>query len=141
MAFTKFKHRITSPCQTHKRLCKTHLQARLLPIQPYRSRKRIGRRIMTPPRPYLIRAFYDWIIDNNLTPYIVIDASAEGVVVPQEYVKDDKIVLNIAAHVVNGLALGNEVIQFKARFGGVPRSIYAPVAAVTAIYAKENGRG
>jgi stringent starvation protein B len=96
---------------------------------------------MTPPRPYLIRAFYDWIIDNNLTPYIIIDATAEGISVPQEYVKDDKIVLNIAAHVVHGLSLGNQVIQFKARFGGVPRTIFAPVAAVTAIYAKENGRG
>lgn len=96
---------------------------------------------MTPPRPYLIRAFYDWITENSFTPYIVIDTTAEGVVVPQEYVKDNKIVLNIAAHVVNGLSLGNEMIQFKARFGGVPRAIYAPVAAVTAIYAKENGRG
>ena len=97
--------------------------------------------MIIPPRPYLIRAFYEWITDNHFTPYIVINAHAEGVVVPQEYIKDGKIVLNITAEVVDGLALGNEVVQFKARFGGIPRAIYAPVAAVVAIYAKETGRG
>lgn len=96
---------------------------------------------MTPSRPYLLRAFYDWIVDNNLTPYIVLDADFPGMVVPKEYVSDGRIVLNIAPEVVNGLALGNDNLEFKARFGGVPRHIYAPIGGVMAIYAKENGQG
>lgn len=96
---------------------------------------------MKSSRPYLIRAIHEWIIDSGLTPYIVIDATYPGVVIPTEYVQDDKIVLNITPEVVHGLVLGNEYIEFKARFSGVPRHISAPVGAVTALYSKENGRG
>lgn len=95
---------------------------------------------MTPSRPYLIRALYDWIIDNNTTPYIVLDAT-RGALVPQEYVEDGRIVLNIATQAVQALQLGNEAVEFKARFAGKVRQVHAPISAVLAIYARENGRG
>ncbi len=97
--------------------------------------------MMTSNKPYLIRAFYEWITDNQLTPYLVVKANVAGCQVPEEYVKEGQITLNIAGHVVHGLALGNEAIEFKARFSGVPRQIYAPISAIMAIYAKENGQG
>lgn len=96
---------------------------------------------MTSTRPYLIRAFYDWIIDNDCNPYIVINANYENVNVPEEYVEAGQIVLNIAVSAVNGLVLGDQAIEFQARFGGKVRQIYAPINAIVAIYAKENGRG
>lgn len=95
---------------------------------------------MTPSRPYLIRGLYEWIVDNNATPYLVVDAT-KGAIVPQEYVEDGRIVLNIAVDAVQSLQLGNEAIEFKARFAGKARQIYAPIDAVVAIYARENGRG
>jgi stringent starvation protein B len=96
---------------------------------------------MTSTRPYLIRAFYDWIVDNDCTPYIVINSSEVDVDVPKEYVEDGQIVLNIAMSAVNGLILGDHAVEFQARFGGKIRRVYAPVPAIIAIYAKENGRG
>lgn len=96
---------------------------------------------MTPSRPYLLRAFYQWIIDNSLTAYIVVDASLPGVDVPKQYIEDGKIVLNISPKAVQQLDLSNDAVAFSARFGGVPYHIYAPIRAVSAIYAKENGRG
>jgi len=96
---------------------------------------------MTSSKPYIIRALYEWMGDNNFTPYLLLNAEMPGCVVPEEYIKDGKIILNIAAHVVHGLLLGNEAIEFKARFSGVARSIYAPMESVLAIYAKENGEG
>lgn len=96
---------------------------------------------MTSTRPYLIRAFYDWIVDNDCSPYIVINANIEGVNVPEEYVESGQIVLNVAVSAVNGLVLGDHAIEFQARFGGKIRQIYAPMKSVVAIYAKENGRG
>lgn len=96
---------------------------------------------MTPNRPYLLRALYDWITDNQLTPYILINATVPGCEVPQEHVKDGHIVLNIAFDVVENLTLGNEDIAFTARFAGVSRHIYVPIDAVVAIYSKENGEG
>ncbi len=96
---------------------------------------------MTSSKPYLIRALYEWIADNGLTPYIVLDTDTPGCIVPEEYVKDDKIVLNIAMDVVHELLMTNEAINFKARFSGVARQIHAPIESVTAIYAKENGQG
>jgi len=96
---------------------------------------------MTPSRPYLIRAIYEWILDNGLTPYLLVDAGARGVVVPSGYVEDGKIVLNIAPRAVEGLSLGNEEVSFRARFGGTPMDILVPVEAVMAVYAQENGRG
>lgn len=96
---------------------------------------------MTSTRPYLIRAFYDWIVDNDCTPYIVVDAVQKGVEVPQEFVDEGKIVLNIALSAVSGLVLGDHAIEFQARFGGSIRHVYTPIHSVLAIYAKENGRG
>ena len=96
---------------------------------------------MTPSRPYLIRAIYDWLLDNNHTPYIMVDALFPEVSVPQQHVKDGKIILNVAPAAIAGLAMGNHVIEFKARFSGTPHHIYVPVMAVKAIYSYENGRG
>ncbi|OCF95967.1 ClpXP protease specificity-enhancing factor [Gilliamella sp. wkB308] len=96
---------------------------------------------MTARRPYLFRAFYDWIVDNELTPYIVVNASVLGVLVPQEFVKDNQIVLNIAPHSVAQYMATNEKIEFNARFSGVPQHIVVPMSAVEAIYARENGVG
>ncbi len=97
--------------------------------------------MLKPRRPYILRAFYDWLVDNDLTPHIVVDASLPYVDVPTEYVKDGQIVLNIAPTAVGDLDLGNEDVFFNARFGGRPMSISVPMYAVTAIYARENGAG
>lgn len=97
---------------------------------------------MTSSRPYFIRALYDWIVDNSLTPYLVVFARAEGVEVPQQYVnKEGQIVLNLAPRAVVGLDLGNTGVRFNARFGGIPTDIFVPCHAVLGIYAKENGQG
>ena len=96
---------------------------------------------MTPNQPYLLRAFYEWIVDNNLTPYIVVDAHYAGTQVPQEFVQDGQIVLNVSPASTGNLQLGLSDIMFDARFGGVPRNIVVPCPAVLAIYAKENGAG
>lgn len=96
---------------------------------------------MTTRRPYLIRAFYDWILDNGLTPYISVDAEYEEVSVPREYVVDGEIVLNVSPNSVRNLELGLEYIMFDARFSGNPMNIVVPVRAVYAIYAQENGEG
>lgn len=96
---------------------------------------------MTPTRPYLVRAFYEWIVDNDCTPHIVVNAAAKGVDVPTEYVENGQIVLNVAMTAVQSLLLGNDAISFQARFGGTVYHIYVPMHTVMAIYAKENGRG
>lgn len=96
---------------------------------------------MTSSRPYLLRALNEWILDNNCTPYIVVNAEVEGVQVPMEYVQDGQIVLNINPASIRHLLMDNEGISFDARFSGQSQSIYAPIRAVTAIYAKENGQG
>jgi stringent starvation protein B len=96
---------------------------------------------MTSSRPYLVRAIYQWIADNGMTPHLLVDASVNGVQVPAEYVQNDKIILNIAPMAVTGLDLGDTEITFSARFSGQPRTIYVPVTAVLAVYAKENGQG
>ena len=96
---------------------------------------------MTPTRPYLIRAFYEWIMDNDCTPYLVIDATHEHVHVPPQHVEDGRIVLNISDLAVSALHISNEAVEFKARFSGRLNAIYAPTQAVIAIYAKGNGRG
>jgi stringent starvation protein B len=96
---------------------------------------------MSSNKPYLIRAFYDWISDNDLTPYIVVDVSVYGVLVPMSYVNDGQIVLNVAASAVGTIALGVEAIEFSARFGGKLEHITVPYGAIAAIYAKENGAG
>ncbi|PHR81824.1 MAG: ClpXP protease specificity-enhancing factor [Colwellia sp.] len=96
---------------------------------------------MSSNKPYLVRAFYDWISDNDLTPYIVVDVSVYGVLVPMTYVNDGQIVLNVAASAVGTIALGVEAIEFSARFGGKLEHITVPYGAVASIYAKENGAG
>lgn len=96
---------------------------------------------MTPRRPYIFRAFYDWILDNDLTPYVVVNTSIDGVLVPQEFVKDNQIVLNIAPQSVGQYLANNDQIEFNARFSGVPQHIVVPMAAIEAIYARENGVG
>ena len=96
---------------------------------------------MTPNRPYLIRAIYDWICDNGLTPHLAVDAHYPRTLVPQEFVQNGQIVLNIAPSAVQGLVAGNDEIIFSARFGGIPRNLVVPVGAVLAVYARENGEG
>ncbi len=96
---------------------------------------------MTSNKPYLIRAFYDWIVDNELTPYILVDAAYPGVQVPQEHVSHERIVLNISPSATRGLLLENDRIVFTARFSGKTEQIFVAPNAVLEIYAKENGRG
>ncbi len=96
---------------------------------------------LTPNRPYLLRAYYDWLMDNQLTPHVVVDAYVPGTQVPQQYVKDGQIVLNITESAVGGLQITNEFIEFSARFGGVPQQVLLPMASIVAIYARENGAG
>jgi len=96
---------------------------------------------MTPSRPYLVRALNEWILDNDMTPYLVVDAGLQGVQVPQEFVTDGQIVLNICPTAVVDLSIDNEAVEFSARFGGVPMQVYVPFTAIMAIYAKENGQG
>jgi stringent starvation protein B len=94
----------------------------------------------TSTRPYLIRALHDWCTDNGFTPYIAVFVD-RSVQVPMEYVKNNEIVLNVGFEATSGLKLGNEMIEFKARFGGTAREIIVPVDHVVAIYARENGQG
>ena len=94
----------------------------------------------TSTRPYLLRALHDWCTDNGFTPYLAVFVDA-SVQVPMEYVKNNEIVLNVGFEATSGLKLGNEFIEFRARFGGVARDIVVPVDHVVAIYARENGQG
>jgi stringent starvation protein B len=99
-----------------------------------------GENTGTSTRPYLLRALHDWCTDNGFTPYIAVFVDSR-VQVPMEYVKNNEIVLNVGFEATSGLKLGNEWIEFRARFGGVPRDIVVPVDHVVAIYARENGQG
>ena len=96
---------------------------------------------MTSHRPYLLRALYEWIADNGMTPHLLVDATRPHVQVPTHAVKDGRIVLNVAERAVAGLQMNNEVIRFSARFGGVSHAVSVPVSAVLAIYARETGQG
>lgn len=96
---------------------------------------------MTSHRPYLLRALYEWIADNGMTPHLLVDATQQHVQVPPSAVKDGKVVLNIAARAVTRLELGNDAVTFTARFGGVSQSVMVPMPAVLAIYARETGQG
>ena len=96
---------------------------------------------MTSSRPYLVRAMYQWIADNGMTPHLLADASVEGIQIPVEHVQNGKIILNIAPMAITGLVLGDNEITFSARFSGKSSGIYIPIDAVLAIYAKENGQG
>lgn len=96
---------------------------------------------MTQLKPYLIRAIYEWILDNNLTPHLLVDAGHHAAVLPQHFVQDGRIILNIRPAAVEALSLGNDAVEFNTRFNGKSTYINAPVPAIMAIYAKENGKG
>lgn len=96
---------------------------------------------MTSTKPYLIRAIYEWILDNGMTPHLVVDVRYPGVLAPTEFVEDNRLVLNISPAAVRGLILGNERIEFNARFGGVARDVIVPSEAVLGIFTRENGQG
>ncbi|UZR30078.1 ClpXP protease specificity-enhancing factor [Methylococcus mesophilus] len=96
---------------------------------------------MIPLKPYLIRAVYDWLVDNDFTPYLLVDAEAPSVNVPRQYVQEGRIVLNLRPQAVQHLDMSNSEVTFSARFGGAPTSVYIPVSAVMALYARENGQG
>lgn len=96
---------------------------------------------ITPTRPYMVRALYQWIEDNALTPYLMVDATADNVQVPKEHIQDGRIVLNIASRATGNMSMENDYIHFSARFGGVSQEIWVPITAVMGIYAKENSQG
>ncbi|WOE30378.1 MULTISPECIES: ClpXP protease specificity-enhancing factor [unclassified Acinetobacter] len=96
---------------------------------------------LSPNRPYLARAIYDWICDNQLTPYIIVDATQPYISVPEQFIQDGQITLNIAPHAVNNFYMDKQAIAFAARFAGVSRDIYVPFKALIGIYARENGEG
>ncbi len=96
---------------------------------------------MSSNRPYLVRAFYEWLVDNHQTPYLLVEVADSRVQVPQQFVEDGRITLNINPSAVRDLELGNEYISFNARFGGKPMDVLFPAASVLGIYAQENGSG
>ena len=96
---------------------------------------------MTPNRPHLLRAFYKWLLENQLTPLLLVDATVPNVLVPQQYVREGQIVLNISPQAVAALILSNDEVSFNARFGGMPYQIHVPLAAVLGLHARENGVG
>ena len=96
---------------------------------------------MSSNRPYLLRAVADWISDNGLTPYLLVDAAVAGVRVPPHTVREGRVVLNIATRAVSQLELGNDAVRFMARFSGVSHNVVVPMQAVLAVYAQENGQG
>lgn len=96
---------------------------------------------MRTSRPYLIRALYEWIVDNQLTPYVLVNAEMPGVDVPTQYIAEGKIILNISPRAVQNLHISNQALEFDASFSGVPLNVYAPIKAILAIYTHENGRG
>ena len=97
--------------------------------------------LMTSNRPYLLRAMHEWIVDNGMTPYLLVDAQHDCLQVTPSAVKDGRVVLNVASRAVAHLQLGNREVSFMARFGGVSHSVVVPVSAVLAVYAQETGQG
>ena len=96
---------------------------------------------MTPSRPYIIRAIYEWIVDNDCTPHLSVDANRSDAIVPENYVSDGQIVLNVSPTAVVSLQMGNDAVTFNGRFGGQPIDVYVPIPAVLGIYARDNGQG
>ncbi|WP_109511386.1 ClpXP protease specificity-enhancing factor [Pseudomonas ovata] len=96
---------------------------------------------MNSSRPYLIRALYEWIVDNDCTPHVLVNAEYPSVQVPQGFANDGQIVLNVSPTAVRHLHMDNEAVSFEGRFGGVPHTLYVPVGAILGIYARENGQG
>ena len=97
--------------------------------------------VLTPSRGYLVRALYEWLVDNDLTPHLVVTTEVPGTQVPIAFVKDGHITLNLAPTAVRDLLISNEAVSFSARFSGKPMQVYVPIAATKAIFAKENGLG
>ena len=96
---------------------------------------------MSSSRPYLIRSLYEWILDNDCTPYILVNALGDDVEVPSEHVKDGQIILNVSPTAVQALDIDNDAMRFKGRFAGIPFQVFVPIEAVLGIYARENGQG
>jgi stringent starvation protein B len=96
---------------------------------------------MNSSRPYMVRALYEWIIDNDCTPHVLVNAEYPSVQVPQGFANDGQIVLNVSPSAVRHLHMDNEAISFEGRFGGVPHTLYVPVGAILGVYARENGQG
>lgn len=96
---------------------------------------------MLPKRSYLLNAAYSWVADNDMTPYLLVDAEQERVVVPTEFINDGQIVLNISMSAVRHLIMDKDAVSFEARFSGRPMQVYVPISAALALYAKENGDG
>ena len=96
---------------------------------------------MTPSKPYLIRALYEWLLDNEMTPHVLVNANAESVMIPKGIATDGKVVLNLAPGAIQQLEMTNEHLSFSARFSGVAQNVYCPMVSVLAIYARENGEG
>ncbi|MFJ7885731.1 ClpXP protease specificity-enhancing factor [Pseudomonas sp. NPDC096917] len=96
---------------------------------------------MNSSRPYLVRALYEWIVDNDCTPHLLVKSDYPKVQVPQGFASDGQIVLNVSPSAVRNLHMDNEAVSFDGRFGGVPHTLYVPIAAILGIYARENGQG
>lgn len=96
---------------------------------------------MSSQKPYLVRAIYQWLLDNQCTPYLLVNTNHEGVVVPEQYVRDTRIVLNLAPDAINALNMDNDWVSFSARFSGKSMDLFIPVIAIQAIYGKENNEG
>lgn len=96
---------------------------------------------MSSSRPYLIRALYEWILDNDCTPYVLVNAAYPGTTVPDGFVEGGQIVLNLSPSAIRGLEMDNERVCFNGRFGGVAQQVWIPAGAIMAIYARENGQG
>lgn len=96
---------------------------------------------MTSSRPYLLRALWEWVTDNGFTPHLLVDATIEGVIVPEAFVEQGKITLNVGPSAVQALNIGDEAVAFSARFAGNPMDVFVPMQAVLAVYARENGQG
>ena len=96
---------------------------------------------MTPHKPYLIRGLYQWLLDNQVTPYILADTSSDDVLVPRGVANDGKVVLNLAPSAIQDLQMTNDYLSFSARFNGVAQDVYCPMPSILAIYARENGEG
>jgi len=97
--------------------------------------------MMTSSKPYLLRALYEWLLDNGMSPFVLVNTSVENVMIPPGIASDNQVVLNLSPSAIQGLHMDNEHIRFSARFSGVSQEIYLPMASVLAIYARENGQG
>src|SRR3984957_4650386 len=139
MAPARLRHRASCAGRADHQVHEFHFRALHIPRLP--ERRRTGNAALKPRRPYLLRALHEWISDSGETPHIVVDAAAEGVNVPRQYVKDGKIVLNVSFSATQMLKLGNDFVSFEARFGGVGFAVQVPVRAILGIYARETGQG